>query len=264
MRYHIDTIPVWDAAKLDGECLLCSLERKTELGEAERYLGASVMEPDVRIRVNDKGFCRRHHAMLFTMSNRLGHALMLESHTIETRRRLAKPFAEMKKAGEQLQASGFGDKLNGKNKTATEQLLKQAKEIREISCTCVMCETIAENMRRYLHTFFHLYQQDTEFRKRFSDSKGLCLPHMGQLLEVAAEELGPRELGAFAVMLADLEKKNLDRIQEDISWFIKKFDYRFEKESWKDSKDAVERTANKMRGWAVGKEPVRDEDLPKK
>ena len=65
MRYHIDTIPVWDALKLDGECLLCALERKTELGEAERYLGASVMEPDTRVQVNDKGFCRRHHAMLF-------------------------------------------------------------------------------------------------------------------------------------------------------------------------------------------------------
>ena len=32
MRYHIDTIPLWDAMKLDGECLLCALERKTELG----------------------------------------------------------------------------------------------------------------------------------------------------------------------------------------------------------------------------------------
>ena len=48
MKYHIDTIPVWDAMKLDGECLLCALERKTELGEADRYLGASVMEPDTR------------------------------------------------------------------------------------------------------------------------------------------------------------------------------------------------------------------------
>ena len=24
MRYHIDTIPVWDAQKLEGECLLCA------------------------------------------------------------------------------------------------------------------------------------------------------------------------------------------------------------------------------------------------
>ena len=28
MRYHIDTIPVWDAAKIDGECLLCALQRR--------------------------------------------------------------------------------------------------------------------------------------------------------------------------------------------------------------------------------------------
>ncbi len=264
MRYHIDTIPVWDAMKLDGECLLCALERKTELGEAERYLGASVMEPDVRIRVNDKGFCRKHHAMLFTMSNRLGHALMLESHTIETRERLAKSFAEMKKTGEQLQTSGFGDKLNGKNKAAADVLMKQAKTIQQMAGSCVTCETIAENMRRYLHTFFHLYSHDADFRSRFAESKGLCLPHTGQLLEVAAEELSAKDLGAFAVMLADLEQKNLDRIQEDITWFIKKFDYRYEKEDWKNSRDAVERTANKMRGWAVGKEPIPEEDLPKK
>ena len=55
MRYHIDTIPVWDAMKRDGECVLCVLERKTERDEAERYLGASVMEPDVRIRETTKG-----------------------------------------------------------------------------------------------------------------------------------------------------------------------------------------------------------------
>ncbi len=255
MRYHIDTIPVWDAAKQDGECLLCTLERKTELGEAERYLGASVMEPDVRIRVNDKGFCRNHHAMLFTMSNRLGHALMLESHTIEIRRRMAGIFAGMKKTGEALQAAGLGDRLNGKTKNAAGELLKAARETGEIAGSCVMCETIEENMRRYLHTFFHLYRNDTDFRTRFLQGKGVCLPHMSRLLETAAEELGPKELGAFAAALAELESRNLDRIQEDISWFIKKFDYRFEKEDWKNSRDAVERTANKMRSWCIGKEP---------
>ena len=35
MRYHIDTIPVWDAMKLEGECPLCALRRKLELGEVE-------------------------------------------------------------------------------------------------------------------------------------------------------------------------------------------------------------------------------------
>ena len=58
--------------KLDGECLLCALERKTELGEAERYLGASVMEPDTRVQVNTKGFCQHQQISL----RRPGHALL--------------------------------------------------------------------------------------------------------------------------------------------------------------------------------------------
>ena len=255
MKYHIDTIPIWDAAKLNGECLLCALERRTELGEADRYLGASVMEPDVRIRVNQKGFCRRHHAMLFTMSNRLGHALMLESHMIENRERLEKAWNELEKAGAQLENTTLGDRLNGKAKAAKEAVLREAARIQEMAGTCVMCDTIQDNMLRYLHTFFHLYQNDAEFRRRFQEGKGLCIPHTGQLLAVAAEELGPRELGEFVRVLSGTEKQNLDRIQEDISWFIKKFDYRFEKEDWKNSKDAVERTVNKTRGWCVGKEP---------
>ena len=63
-------------------------------------------------------------------------------------------------------------------------------------------------------------------------------------------------MGEFVRTLARLERENLDRIQEDISWFIKKFDYRYEKEDWKNSRDAVERTVNKVRGWCVGKEPA--------
>ena len=255
MKYHIDTIPIWDAAKRDGECLLCALERKTELDEADRYLGASVMEPDVRIRVNKKGFCRKHHTMLYGMSNRLGHALMLESHTIETRERLEKSWKNLEKAGASLNSASLGERISGKARGYTEAIVHEAKAIEEMADSCVMCETIKENMLRYLHTFFHLYQNDSEFRKKFQEGKGLCLPHLGQLLEVATEELNGKELGEFVTVLAANEKKNLDRIQEDISWFIKKFDYRYEKDDWKNSKDAVERTVNKTRGWCVGKEP---------
>ena len=259
MRYHIDTIPIWDAVKLEGECPLCSLERRTELAEAERYLGASVMEPDIRIKVNDRGFCRKHHAMLFTMSNRLGHALMLESHTIENREKTAAIFAKMNQAAGQLKSAGLGDKLSGKTKAASQAVAEQAAKLSEMASSCLMCDTISENMLRYLHTFFHLYKQDGEFRSRIAGGKGFCLPHLGQLISIATEELNAKELGEFIETVTKVETENLDRIQEDISWFIKKFDYRFEGESWKNSKDAVERTVNKSRGWCVGKEPIPEE-----
>ena len=259
MRYHIDTIPVWDAMKLDGECLLCALERKTELGEAERYLGASVMEPDTRVQVNTKGFCQHHHAMLYGMSNRLGHALMLESHMIETRKRTEKVYGKLEKAAETLKGIGLAGKLGGKAKGADAAVRESIGELREITDSCLMCESIRENMMRYLHTFLHLYRNDSDFRSRFAGSKGLCLHHTAELLQAAQEELSPKELGELITVLTRAERENMDRIQEEISWFIKKFDYRYEKESWGNSKDAVERTVNKLRGWCVGKEPNPEE-----
>ena len=55
MQYHLETIPVWEAMECKPECPLCALERKTELEEIDRTLGAGVMEPDVRIHFNDRG-----------------------------------------------------------------------------------------------------------------------------------------------------------------------------------------------------------------
>jgi chaperone required for assembly of F1-ATPase len=79
------------------------------------------------------------------------------------------------------------------------------------------------------------------------------------LLAAAQAELSPKALGELISVLTKLQRENMDRMQEDISWFIKKFDYRYEKESWGNSKDAVERTVNKLRGWCVGKEPNPEE-----
>ena len=122
MRYHIDTIPVWDAIKLDGECFLCALKRKTELGEVEHYLGASVMEPDTRIRVNKNGFCNNHQRMLYAVDNRLGHALMLESHVAETRERLAKACKEIKHAAKGASTGSIIDRLTGKAPSPSKML----------------------------------------------------------------------------------------------------------------------------------------------
>ena len=254
MKYHIDTIPVWDALKLDGECLLCALERKTELNEAARYLGASVMEPDTRIRVNDKGFCRHHHAMLFGMSNRLGHALMLESHHAVIEKRVEEAMKRTQKAAEALGASPLTS-LTRAGAQAKKRFAEAADSLRQLAGSCILCDSLRENMDRYLHTFFHLYQNDSEFRRRFSESKGVCLPHLSSLLEAAPDALPGKELSGFVKTLSAMESRSLARMQEDISWFIKKFDYRYTEEPWKNSQDAVPRTVNQLRGWCVGDEP---------
>ena len=46
MRYHIDTIPVWDAFRQDSECPLCDLYKKSEAEYIDSFLGASVISED--------------------------------------------------------------------------------------------------------------------------------------------------------------------------------------------------------------------------
>ncbi len=49
-------------------------------------------------------------------------------------------------------------------------------------------------------------------------------------------------------MLFSLMNKNMDRLQEDINWLIEKFDYLHKDDDWKDSKDAVQRCMQKLKG----------------
>ena len=85
---QIYTIPVneaFDASAADHTCgcPMCALYRQLQENELELILGASMMEPDVRIQTNKEGFCRTHYDMMFVRKNRLGMALTLESHLKE-------------------------------------------------------------------------------------------------------------------------------------------------------------------------------------
>ena len=48
--------------------------------------------------------------------------------------------------------------------------------------------------------------------------------------------------------LLQLMETNLNRVQEDIDWMIEKYDYRNQDADWKQSRDAVQRTMQKLVG----------------
>ena len=96
----IYTIPVNEAFEASAAdpacgCPFCTLYSKLEENELDLILGASMMEPDVRIKTNELGFCKTHYDMMFTRKNRLGLALMLESHLNELRREVLVDFCDL-------------------------------------------------------------------------------------------------------------------------------------------------------------------------
>ena len=88
MQDSIYTIPISEVFEPKCGCPICSMRNTLEERCIDYILGAAMMEPDVRIVTNQKGFCRIHYDMMFTRKNRLGMALTLESHLDELKKEL--------------------------------------------------------------------------------------------------------------------------------------------------------------------------------
>ena len=56
-----------------------------------------------------------------------------------------------------------------------------------------------------------------------------------------------------------LMKENLARVQMDLDWFIEKFDYRNTSAPWKNSKDAVSRSMQKLQGGFPADRPYKQD-----
>ncbi|MDO5021956.1 MAG: DUF6062 family protein [Eubacteriales bacterium] len=238
MRYHIDTIPIWDALRLKKGCLFCALHEKTENTLTDRYLGASVMEPATRIRVNDRGFCQKHQNMLFKQENKLGHALLMQSHLSEINKKLE---------------NAFNDAHNNQKKGIFFKNTQSANDsFLEFTDSCIICDDLDDNMQRYCYSILHLYKTDESFKKEFLFSRGLCLPHVRLVINMA-EKHYPAKL--YKQICEELKQQTLEQlkvIKEDIDWFTQKFDYRNQDAPWKNSRDALERCINFLSGKTIG------------
>lgn len=238
MREQIDTIPVNEAFEAGDECPFCYLERQAEQ-RAIRYVigpGASYMEPDVRAATDAKGFCRQHFKRMYDYGNSLGNALVMQTYYVGMLKELELEIDSFQMPGKK----GLFAKKNG----TTLPILQWAEEK---DGSCYLCDKLRYNMDRYYTTFFHLIK-DAEFRAKVEAGKGFCIHHFAQLLKAAQTKLPNAQQEWFYDTVCPQMLENLQRVQGDLDWFIDKFDYRNAGADWKNSKDAVSRSMQKLRG----------------
>ena len=224
MAEKIYMIPVNEAFEASRDdpacgCPYCSLERMLEEKELDAILGAAMMEPDIRIKTNELGFCHPHFEKMFGMKNRLGLALMLESHLDEQRKLLD------------------GSML----KTAAANAESTSKKIDELQHSCYVCGKIEFHFEKMVSTSVYLWETDMEFRKKFDAQPYFCLTHYSRIINYASKKLPKKMVPDFLSAAKKVEAGYMDTLREDVKWFIKKFDYRYNEEPWKNSKDSVER-----------------------
>lgn len=242
MKEKIYTIPVNEAFDSETECPFCALRRKAEADTMNYVMGASYMEEDVREQTDKAGFCKEHYRQMLSAGNKLGVALMLQTRI----KKLIRDCDDTYKA--ELEATVEKRGLFSKN-TDVSAYCKYAKSVKD---SCFACDMIDAGMDRYFDTFFHLWNNEEEFRNKVLGGKGFCIEHFARITEDGKKKLGFAAYARLKEKLIPIQQSNFKRLDEELEHFIRKFDYRFKDEPWGNAKDSVERGILKISGYDGG------------
>ena len=93
----------------------------------------------------------------------------------------------------------------------------------------------------------YLWDADEDFGPKLRAQPYFCIPHYKKLLEYGQKRLSKKKLAQFAGEVGKVVNDYMTTLTDDVSWFCKKFDYRYDAEPWYNSKDAVERAIKFIR-----------------
>ncbi len=218
MRYDITNIPVAEVFEEGDGCPICRLRNMLEKRAVEYITGAAMMEPDIRIQTNQKGFCLTHYRQVLGQRNRLSVALTMESRL------------------EELEKQVFSGSFIGK------AAKKQAKDAAAALSSCYVCEQMEAAMAKMLATVCRTWEGQREFRELFEKQDSLCLPHFAALVETSTGAMSKKAQPDFAKAASLLAKNYLATLREDVHHFCGMYDHsNAGNNDWGNSKDSIER-----------------------
>ncbi|MBQ2939886.1 MAG: hypothetical protein IJE00_05905 [Clostridia bacterium] len=219
MKHDICSIPISEVFEPKDGCPICRLRDMLEKKMVEYITGAAMMEPDVRIETNKKGFCLNHYNRMLGLHKHLSVALTMQSRL------------------EELDRQVFGTGLLAKDPA------KQGRSATAALSTCFVCDEVNTNLYRMLENTCHLWSREREFRQLFEQQPDLCLPHFALLAEAAGKSLPKKERTEFIKVASGISRRSLDALRADIDHFTRMYDYRSGKgeNDWGTAKDSPER-----------------------
>ncbi|NLL38120.1 MAG: hypothetical protein GX254_00830 [Clostridiales bacterium] len=231
MAEKIYTIPINEAFDRYEGCPLCYLIDKLQDSTLNYCLGAAMMEPDVRIEMNSKGFCQSHGEKLSSMKNKLGLALILETRLDQVIEKFQIPPA----TGKRIFIAGRADGPDG-----TEELLR-------LTGSCYVCEKIKYTEGRYLSNTVYLWDSDIRFRDKLSRQPFFCLTHFTHLLKTAKKEMKSSSYTGFYEAMFKLESEYFLQLRGELARFSESFDHRNAGKPMGDEKYSIEKALSLLK-----------------
>ena len=223
MQENICSIPVNDVFMPRDGCPMCKMRDMLERRKAEYVTGSAMMEPNVRVRTNEEGFCYRHFSMMIRLGKRLSNALILESH--------------LQRVAEELVLTSPKGKFDKKRLSALQSMTKD----------CFICRDIKYNMENMVRIVHAMWISEPEFRQLYSEQPYICLEHYSMLLEIDQKGLG-KNFDAFYQATISLTGNYLAELIDNVHHFSSMFDYRNEGADWGNSRDSIERAVEFLTG----------------
>ena len=209
------------------ECFLCTLEDEIERKYMDAYLSELVMEAEVREKiVESRGFCNNHLYKMLTIASKPespdGHGVALTTRSIIER--LIQDLRKHKKNQRDVFTQAWNEKK------------------------CPACVHLANFLENYNKKIVELlYSNHEEFLKLLKNSKGLCIPHFTALIREVAKEVR-EDKHSTIYTLAEVEEKNLRRLNLELSEYVKMQSYEFSDENRKTLEDVLLRSVQKIVG----------------
>jgi hypothetical protein len=230
---------VHDAYAAGGECPLCSLRGHAELTYMQSFRSNRVMEPSVRQKTNETGFCPEHYRGLYAGEGKLGLALVVHTH-------LQQKLPELREALEAAADAAAADRKGGRK--ATELLEELTTRLAGLRDRCFICDMLEADLERYAFTILYLWQKDPEFPAVLRASQGFCLDHFLFMLKRARKVLRGDALARWLGEVVPLMTGSLERLEKDLLAFTQLHQGTNRSLGTEEERSALARTLQKLAG----------------
>jgi hypothetical protein len=206
-------------------CPVCSLIQRAGARYLEGTFTESLLDPAIRQKlVKSSGFCFEHtwQSINLKLSDALGHAILYQDLIADI----------LKKLHENEKSSG-----------------SRLANIFDSNDPCPACQVEAEALDRIIDSLASALRKQ-DFLAEFSQSDGLCIPHLKRLL--------PHLDAARQAVVLDHQQSCLQELKGELGEFIRKSDYRFRDEEMGVEGDSYKRAADMIKG---KRSPTEKKDL---
>jgi len=222
---------VHDAYAGGGECPLCTLREGAEETYLRSFQHSRVMEPGVRVKTNESGFCPDHYRKLYGRENKLGLGLVVHTH-------LQKKLPELSAAFKAIRAAGRkGRKFDD-----------AAASLSRLQDRCFICDLLEMDEDRYAFTILYLWSKDADFMPIFRSSNGFCLRHFLSILAKARAMLRADRLERWLEDVVSLMTESLEHLERDLEAFTQLHHDAHKGLGTEQERTALARTLQKLAG----------------